>query len=304
MQVVLMDRIERRVRAYAGRFREGRQQAALDRQIKQYEQGGYRPWSAGYVQYRWEYIRGILNNPALLTVFQRGDVLPSNYGRRIDERVVEYAWAFSQLTKSPGRLLDAGSSFNFEIILDALQTYDKELTIITLSPEKRAFWQRDISYHYGDLRNTPFREGWFDEIVCLSTLEHVGMYNANYGADPNMRIDDAGYLDAMRELLRILMPGGTALITVPYGQPQETFWNNQLFMRQFDRERLSRLMAAAHEMETRTKFYRYTESGWQTSTQQACDNAVYFNIHETSELDPDYAAAARAVACIRIEKPA
>ena len=62
-----------------------------------------------------------------------------------------------------------------------LPTVD-ELTIVTLAPEPVAFTSLGVSYLYGDLRQLPFRDDWFDEVACLSTLEHVGMDNAVYGA--------------------------------------------------------------------------------------------------------------------------
>jgi ubiquinone/menaquinone biosynthesis C-methylase UbiE len=37
--------------------------------------------------------------------------------------------------------------------------------------------QNNISYVYGDLRNTILKDQCFDEIVCISTLEHIGMDN-------------------------------------------------------------------------------------------------------------------------------
>jgi ubiquinone/menaquinone biosynthesis C-methylase UbiE len=50
----------------------------------------------------------------------------------------------------------------------------------------------------GDLEVLPFRDGCFDIIVCLDVMEHVK--------------DDRA---AMREIWRVLTPGGVALIHVP-----------------------------------------------------------------------------------------
>ena len=45
-------------------------------------------------------------------------------------------------------------------------------------------------------------------------------------------------------------------------------------------------------------YYRYLPDGWHLSTAADCADCRYFNIHATRQHDPDYAAAARAVACI------
>lgn len=45
-------------------------------------------------------------------------LLSKNHGLGIDERVIEYPWLFSRLSKNKSRLLAAGSILNFEYILD------------------------------------------------------------------------------------------------------------------------------------------------------------------------------------------
>jgi len=35
----------------------------------------------------------------------------------------------------------------------------------------------DVRYEFSDLRRLPYRDAWFSSVVCLSTLEHVGMDN-------------------------------------------------------------------------------------------------------------------------------
>jgi SAM-dependent methyltransferase len=51
---------------------------------------------------------------------------------------------------------------------------------------------------FGDLTKLPFQDGSFDVIMCYHVLEHIP--------------DDRG---AMRELARVLAPGGLALVQVP-----------------------------------------------------------------------------------------
>src|SRR3954452_702969 len=78
-----------------------------------------------------------------------------------------------------------------------------EFHIVTLAPEAAAYWSRGISYVYGDLRDLPYRDGYFDTVVCISAVEHVGMDNSVYG-DSSPRasapLEEQGR--ALRDLLR------------------------------------------------------------------------------------------------------
>jgi SAM-dependent methyltransferase len=59
----------------------------------------------------------------------------------------------------------------------------------------------------GDALHLPFPDGAFDRVICSEVLEHIP--------------DD---LSAMRELARVLRPGGTMAITVPRFGPELVNW--------------------------------------------------------------------------------
>jgi SAM-dependent methyltransferase len=59
----------------------------------------------------------------------------------------------------------------------------------------------------GDALHLPFPDGAFDRVVCAEVLEHLP--------------DDVG---AMRELARVLRPGGTMAVTVPRFGPELINW--------------------------------------------------------------------------------
>jgi len=59
----------------------------------------------------------------------------------------------------------------------------------------------------GDALAIPFPDGTFDRVICSEVLEHIP--------------DDLG---AMRELARVLRPGGTMAITVPRFGPELINW--------------------------------------------------------------------------------
>ena len=125
---------------------------------------GKKPWKLGYVPYKFSSINTAINDP-LLDITR----LPDGYGFRLDERVVEYLWFFQSLPNSAGRILDAGSILNYSFLLDHKKLKNKNLFISTLAPEQDAFWNKGVSYIYEDLRNTCFRNDYFDWITSLST---------------------------------------------------------------------------------------------------------------------------------------
>ena len=92
-----------------------------------------------------------------------------------------------------------------------------DLTIMTLAPEKYCQWYDGFSYVYGDLRDTFFKDQTFDVVICVSTIEHIGLDNTLLYTSDQQRDerDETGFLAAAREFRRILKPGGTCYVTVP-----------------------------------------------------------------------------------------
>lgn len=256
------------------------------------------PWSPGYKPFRMRLLQEIVRDPHLLLDFGAGRPLPHGYGFGIDERVVEYPWALSQLDCNPGLLMDAGSTLNYPYLLDLPQLHLKTVVIMTLAPEwmeKRA----NVSYLYGDLRDIILRDSLFQWIVCISTLEHVGLDNTMlYTSDPSYKETRAqDYGNVMREFRRVLAPGGRLLLTVPFGRAHNLGW-----MQQFDVTGLEDIANAFGSLPQQTAFYQYMPTGWVRSDQVACAECKYFDVHTATAPAPDLAAAARAVACMAFTK--
>lgn len=271
--------------------------------ISAYIKGGRKPWSRGYKLSKFDFIKNVLNNVVLTAKFGVQETLPDGYGYGYDERVVEYPWTLSRLSLDEGKLLDAGSVFNFREILEDPRFSGKKVTIFTLAPESKAFWEKGISYHYGDLRQLPFRDNWFDEICSLSTLGHVGMDNRMYTKSATVGEIGLEAERAVQELIRVLRPGGIFLASVVFGKHQLIEWNGSPFAEQFDSALLKDLLKVFSPCASvSTSFYKYTGRGWNVSTEQECQGLEYFNIHTTTTFDLDNAAAARAVALIEAVK--
>jgi len=148
--------------------------------LQEFIRKGKVPWSPGYDVYRRQLIMRSLENHQLLDCLRGNHPLPAGYGLGIDERCIEYPWLLTHLNDESRRILDAGSTLNHDFILDHALFRQKFIHIFTLAPEGNCFWHKRISYLFGDLRDIPIRDGYYDTIACISTLEHVGFDNTYF----------------------------------------------------------------------------------------------------------------------------
>lgn len=254
---------------------------------------GSRPWSAGYYTAKKRTICSAID--AGLFLDQAG--LPAGYGYRIDERAVEYPWLFSSMPRAPGKVLDAGSALNHRFLIERAPLRDARLTIMTLAPEKRCFWERSVSYVFGDLRKTDFADAVFDVVVSVSTIEHIGLDNTLlYTGDASKKEADAlGFLPAIREFRRIVKPGGLCLITVPYGRRGVHGWYQV-----FDHDRIMMVVDAFQPSRFSVDYFGYSGEGWRRVTREEIADAEFYDVHEGKPFAADFAAAARGVACVKL----
>lgn len=274
----------------------------LDR-LQVYEQNGRVPWSTGYRETRDRLVEQALDNPALLGSFRRGEALPAGYGIGIDERVVEYPWMYTRLPLGGGRMLDAGSVLNYAFLVAHPLIRAKKLHILTLVPEGSCRCVNGVSHIYDDLRSIPISSDYYDIVACISTLEHIGMDNTAFRGQVEASPDD--YLLAVREMRRVLRPGGALLLTVPFG-PYKNFGSFQMF----DKVLIDKVVASFAPSTVEETYFRYTAQGWILSDARACADAEYvpWIMQSPRErptqypVQPDNAAAARAAACLRMVK--
>lgn len=256
------------------------------------------PWKEGYEEYKKMILRDVLNDRELIDRFSHYRDLPPHYGFRIDERIIEYPWVLARLGFANRLLLDAGSTLNYPYILDLHVLRNRSVVIYNLSPENIVS-RSNVSYIYGDLRRTILKSECFDEIVCISTLEHVGMNNTCiYTNEP--RYDEfkpGDYQDVVREFKRLLKPSGRLFITVPYGRYENHGW-----LQQFDHKNIEKVLEVFEGSTSSVVYYKYLSDGWQISDADDCTDCSYFDIHNRSDYEPDCVAAARCVSCIEMVK--
>lgn len=274
-------------------------EADLSKLIELYIRGGRIPWSEGYMEFRWSEISRYLSAPDVPVFFNLRS-LPPGFGVGLDERIAEYPWIVNKIANRNGRILDAGSTFNYKSILDVVCKEDRELTIFTYHPESNCFNNRKINYVYGDLRDMLFRDGYFDIVISQSTIEHIDMDNGIYGykGEGSSAGKSYEYLKAIREMLRVLKSGGLLLITFPFGR-----YEDHGFFQQFDKEMLRRIIEILSPLGKHSvDFFKYEPSSWRFAEEAELGDVVSFNPHTGRGKGHDGAAHCRGICCIEFIK--
>lgn len=144
----------------------------------------------------------------------------------IGGRVVEYAFVICNLDlTTPGKVLDVGCTDPYNCIPATLASQRHEVFGLDLREFKLKY--PNFTFYTGDIRRTEFASEFFDRIISVSTIEHIGV-SRRYGSDE----DPAGDRKAILQMLRILKPDGKILITLPYGssklsRPWERVYDNK-----------------------------------------------------------------------------
>jgi 2-polyprenyl-3-methyl-5-hydroxy-6-metoxy-1,4-benzoquinol methylase len=170
--------------------------------------------------------RDLWLNPPVSLAYEPGGVRLTN----VNERIVEIPHVYRALARVPlgGKIADVGAAESLVAVSLAMLGYD--VTAVDLRP---------YPFEHPQLRSvtTPIEE-WdqkdetFDAIVCLSTIEHIGL--GAYGEDPK---DGRADITAMKRMHELVKPGGLLVLTTRFGMAGE-----DEFQRTYDRPGLEELL--------------------------------------------------------------
>lgn len=120
----------------------------------------------------------------------------------------EYPWAIiNSGVKTKMKVLDAGcgdSIFPVYLAKHECQVYAADKKV---NKEIARIHKVKIDYHEGEIYNLPYQENFFDHIFCLSVLEHL---------------EPIEVVRTIKELPRLLKPGGLLVITVDFFKDTKT----------------------------------------------------------------------------------
>ncbi len=176
-------------------------------------------------------------------------------------RYLELPWAERVLGARPGEpVLDLASP---KILAVALARAGVDVVSVDAFPLEIERWHRlapDVSFEVADGRALRFENGSFARAYSLSVVEHI---------------PERGDEQALRELARVVEPGGRILLTVPYADTYWEDWRDRplysdedggegtryFFERWYDAARLDRLVASAPVREVSRELVR-TDPNW------------------------------------------
>ncbi|MGA9154913.1 MAG: class I SAM-dependent methyltransferase [Candidatus Nitrosopolaris sp.] len=182
----------------------------------------------------------------------------------ISERVVEYGFLARNLQphKINMRILDVGSGPS--AVTNALSSFgnNKKWDVfgIDIAKElpklfKEGKEKSPVVLLRMDARMIGFRDEVFDKVICISTIEHIGMPATHHLVS---EYDALGDVTALSEIFRILKKGGKAILTIPYEDK-----NIHGYIREhriYNSSMLARLITRFHVK--KKEYYIYVDGKW------------------------------------------
>lgn len=124
------------------------------------------------------------------------------------------AWAFEKIyTRKPSQHVDVGSHNQFVALLSKVVP----VTMVDIRPLPVTL--ESLQFKAGSILALPYADNSIPSVSSICVIEHIGL--GRYG-DP---IDPDGSEKALRELMRIVQPGGDLLISVPIDVENRIYFN-------------------------------------------------------------------------------
>ena len=147
-----------------------------------------------------------------------GCILPNPIFHRawdkLHSRCIEYPFTASKVGNAKV-ILDVGTAKADSVWVKWLD----ELPIVVHATDydPLPFPTTKIKFHQSDVRNLQIEDKYFDKILAVSVIEHIGLENAQVNAEIAPTISTRGDEEAFRELVRLLKHGGEVIMTFPFG---------------------------------------------------------------------------------------
>jgi len=175
---------------------------------------------------------------------------------RLHSRSIEYPFGAWKLPSPLGKILDVGSTKGASIWIDWLASLNCELYLTDFDTPANSTIGHEIVQ--ADVRSLPFSDDSFDAITAISVVEHIGLPSCQVNGPTQPSVDEFGDGNAVKELIRVLKPGGTLIITVPLGKSHKILGGDA---RCYSPETLHRLTGVGGRLTTVTYFeYQHRDS--------------------------------------------
>ncbi len=196
---------------------------------------------------------------------------PINLKNYLDERIIELPWVIKKLKKlNNKRILDVGCTLNFKYLINFFINKN-EIFFLNIYKEKNNYFSNKISYIQNDIRQSIFKENYFDVITAISVIEHIGHDNSSYNNE-SKKISlkqNTKYAKAILEIKRILKKRGKFYLTLPFGKKQK--FKNYI---QFDNVEVKKLIKIFNPSKYIIDYYVFdiSEIKWKKTTLKGCTN--------------------------------
>jgi SAM-dependent methyltransferase len=139
-----------------------------------------------------------------------------------DTSLYQNVWALDLIRKSGiSQHIDIGSHTQFIGMLSNILP----VTYIELRPFDVDL--PNLTFKQGSILELPYEDNSIASLSCLHTIEHIGL--GRYG-DP---LDPEGSVRSIKELQRVIKPGGNLYVSTPVGFPRTNFNAHRVFSPQF-----------------------------------------------------------------------
>jgi SAM-dependent methyltransferase len=205
----------------------------------------------------------------------------------ISERLVEYPFLTRNLISpdTKARILDIGSA-NSPLTKAISKFGNKKWQVIGIDIATVSEKFDSLSLTRMDARLLGFRDEVFDQIICISTIEHIGIPSDYYNIRQS---DELGDMRAISEIYRVLKKGGSVIATLPYGNKIK-----KQDHRIYNKSSLDNITLVFSVI--RKEFYRYDDGKWKKCKNQS----IADKIPNTKGIPPYFHS--RVCACLLLGK--